>query len=110
MTLRNGAVEELARQTAPPEDNADLVGESGESRGAAPAKKRARAAKENPPKKDRKNEGGKLTVRPDILWRLHIWSKERGVSMKTIADSILDRTVPRYEVKRIGKAPEIEDE
>jgi hypothetical protein len=44
-----------------------------------------------------------LTVRPDILWRLHIWSKERGVSMKAIADSILDRTVPRYSVTRIGK-------
>jgi hypothetical protein len=110
MTLRNGAVEELARQTAPPEDNADLVGESGESRGAAPSKKKARAPKDGAQKKDRKTEGGKLTVRPDILWRLHIWSKERGVSMKSIADSILDRTVPRYEVKRIGKAPEADDE
>lgn len=110
MSTRNGAMEELARQTAPPEEEADLIGQSGESRGAAPSKKRARAARETAPKKDRKAEGGKLTVRPDILWRLHIWSKERGVSMKSIADSILDRTVPRYEVKRIGKAPEVDEE
>jgi hypothetical protein len=110
MTPRNGVAEELLRQTAPPEDNADLVGQSGESRGETPgSKKRARSAKESAPRKDRKNEGGKLTVRPDILWRLHIWSKERGVSMKSIADSILDRTVPRYEVKRIGKPTEGDD-
>ncbi len=103
MGARNGVAEELMRQTAPPEDNADLVG-NGESRGDTPgSRKRTKAAKDTAAKKDRKNEGGKLTVRPDILWRLHIWSKERGVSMKAIADSILDRTVPRYEVKRVGK-------
>ena len=67
-------------------------------------------AKATAPKpKDRTNEGGKLTVRPDILWRLHIWSKERGITMKAIADGILDRTVPRYEVKRIGKAADGEE-
>lgn len=103
MAGRNGVVDELLRQTAPLEQNGDLVGVD-ESRGDSPAaKKRARAAKDSAPKKDRKGEGGKLTVRPDILWRLHIWSKERGISMKAIADSILDRHVPRYEVKRVGK-------
>jgi hypothetical protein len=110
MATRNGVAEELLRQTAPPEENGDLVGEAGESRGdASGSKKRARTAKESASKKDRKNEGGKLTVRPDVLWRLHIWSKERGISMKAIADSILDRHVPKYEVKRIGKSAEIEE-
>lgn len=109
MAARNGVVDELLRQTTPLEQNDDLVG-GAESRGDAPgSKKRARAGKDAPPKKDRKGEGGKLTVRPDILWRLHIWSKERGVSMKAIADSILDRTVPRYEVKRVGKPVEGEE-
>ena len=110
MAARNGVVDELLRQTTLPDENDDLVGAAGESRGDAPvSKKRIRAGKDTPPKKDRKGEGGKLTVRADILWRLHIWSKERGVSMKQIADSILDRTVPKYEVKRIGKAIEGEE-
>jgi hypothetical protein len=102
MAARNGVADELLRQTTPLEPAADLVG-AGEGRGdAAGSRKRGRPAKESP-KKDRKAEGGKLTVRPDILWRLHIWSKERGITMKAIADSILDRHVPRYEVKRVGK-------
>jgi hypothetical protein len=41
---------------------------------------------------------------------LHIWSKERGLSMKEIADSILDRTVPRYSVQRVGKPSDAVDE
>jgi hypothetical protein len=107
---RNGVADELLRQTAPPEETEELVGQV-ESRGdSAPARKRSRNGKATAPKpKDRTNEGGKLTVRPDILWRLHIWSKERGITMKAIADGILDRTVPRYEVKRIGKAAEGEE-
>ncbi len=100
---RNGVADELLRQTAPLEPTADLVG-AGESRGdAAGSRKRGRTRADAAPKKDRKGEGGKLTVRPDILWRLHIWSKQRGITMKAIADSILDRHVPQYEVKRIGK-------
>jgi hypothetical protein len=103
MAARNGVADELLRQTTPLEPAADLVG-AGESRGdAAGSRKRGRLAKDGAAKKDRKAEGGKLTVRPDILWRLHIWSKERGITMKAIADSILDRHVPRYEVKRVGK-------
>jgi hypothetical protein len=110
MAARNGVAEELLRQTAPPEENGDLVGQAGESKADSQAsRKRARPGKDAAPRKDRKAEGGKLTVRPDILWRLHIWSKERGISMKAIADSILDRTVPRYEVKRIGKPADGEE-
>ena len=102
MGTRNGLADELLRQTTPPEDS-DLLDQA-ESRGdSAAPRKRSRNGKDAAARKDRKNEGGKLTVRPDILWRLHIWSKERGVSMKAIADSILDRTVPRYSVTRIGK-------
>ena len=68
MGTRNGVADELLRQTAPPEENPDLVGD--ESRGETPGSRKRKAAKETAPKKDRKNEGGKLTVRPDILWRL----------------------------------------
>jgi hypothetical protein len=41
---------------------------------------------------------------------LHIWSKERGLSMKEIADSILDARVPRYSVQRLGKPADGVDE
>jgi hypothetical protein len=107
---RNGVADELLRQTAPPEETEELI-DKAEGRGdSAPPRKRPNNGKATSPKpKDRANEGGKLTVRPDILWRLHIWSKERGITMKAIADGILDRTVPRYEVKRIGKAVEGEE-
>ena len=109
MAARNGVVDELLRQTAPPEENEDLVDQAaGESNGGG-ARKRSRARKAPSPRKDRKGEGGKLTVHPDILWRLHIWSRERGCTMKAIADSILDRYVPRYEVKRVGKAVDTDE-
>jgi hypothetical protein len=100
MATRNGVIDELVRQTTPPED-VDLV-DGSESRADAPGP-RKRSRNGSAGKRDRKDEGGKLTVRRDILWRLHIWSQQRGVSMKTIADGILDRHVPRFQVTRIGK-------
>jgi hypothetical protein len=109
MAARNGVVDELLRQTTLPEENGDLIAEAKGRGDTAGSRKRGRPAKDSSPKKDRKGEGGKLTVRPDILWRLHIWSKQRGVSMKQIADTILDRHVPQWEVKRVGKPVEGEE-
>jgi hypothetical protein len=105
---RNGVADELLRQTAPPEDTEELIDQAESRSDSTSPRKRSKNGKDAA-KKDRKNEGGKLTVRPDILWRLHIWSKERGISMKAIADGILDRTVPRYQVTRIGKPVEAEE-
>jgi hypothetical protein len=91
MTERNATAEALARQK-----------EQRESQPTAKPKP-IKAAKDNAPKKDRTKEGNKLTVRKDILQRLRYLAAERGLTMKALAEQILDRYLPCYKLERVEK-------
>ena len=94
---------ETAADAAPPDDVEGQGDASGEGRGDGPD---GRAGSGRPRKPRRSAPSGKtrprsLHLQDEVTYRLKQYSIEKGVTLSTAANDLLNKVLPHYEVKRL---------
>jgi hypothetical protein len=94
----------ILQPTTPPEDPAPAEeGQGGDHAAAAPEPKlpRVRKKKAAGPTSE-KVEGRRLYLSEDVHFRLRMLAYQRGQKISEVAQEVLDRGLPRYDVNRVG--------
>jgi hypothetical protein len=94
----------ILQPTTPPEDPAPAEeGQGGDSAAATPEPKlpRVRKKKAAGPTSE-KVEGRRLYLSEDVHFRLRMLAYQRGQKISEVAQEVLDRGLPRYDVNRVG--------
>ncbi len=78
-------------------------GQGGESSAVAPETKPPRVRKKKAaPAAAEKVEGRRLYLSEDVHFRLRMLAYQRGQKISEVAQEVLDRGLPRYDVNRVG--------
>jgi hypothetical protein len=78
-------------------------GQGGESTAAAPEPKLPRVRKKKAaPAAAEKVEGRRLYLSEDVHFRLRMLAYQRGQKISEVAQEVLDKALPRYDVNRVG--------
>lgn len=85
----------VLRPTTPHEVPAD-EGRGGDPDAAAPGPKEAAGPA------NEKVEGRRLSLSEDVHFRLRMLAYQRGQKISEVAQEVLDRGLPRYDVNRVG--------
>lgn len=91
-------VDPLDSQSAPLDDG-ETEGRGGTTPESQPAPTRTRRKRTAP---TGKTQGRKLHLTDDVHDRLWQYARQKKVSVSAAANELLDKTLPRYEVKRVG--------
>ena len=94
----------ILQPTTPPEEPAPAEeGQGGDSPAASPEPKlpRVRKKKAAGPTSE-KVEGRRLYLSEDVHFRLRMLAYQRGQKISEVAQEVLDRGLPRYDVNRVG--------
>ncbi len=100
MTIPSG----ILQPTTPPEDPAPAEeGQGGEHASTSPEPKTPRIRKKKTaPAAAEKVEGRRLYLSEDVHFRLRMLAYQRGQKISEVAQEVLDRGLPRYDVNRVG--------
>jgi hypothetical protein len=101
MTIPTG----ILRPTTPHDDPAPAEGGQGGDAGpsaAEPRPPRVRRKKAAPATANEKVEGRRLYLSEDVHFRLRMVAYQRGQKISEVAQEVLDRGLPRYDVNRVG--------
>lgn len=83
---------------APPDDaEGESRGEAATETNATPTRTRRKR-----PAPSGKTKARNLHLSDDIHYRLWQYAKEKNITVSAAANSLLDKNLPRYEVKRVG--------
>lgn len=85
-------------QAAPPDD-ADTEGRGDASAESTPAPARSRRKRTAP---TGKTQGRKLHLTDDVHDRLFFLSRQRKQSVSAVANDLLDKALPKFELKRVN--------
>jgi hypothetical protein len=100
MTIPSG----ILQPTTPHDEPAPAdEGQGGESPTSAPEPKLPRVRKKKAPAvANEKVEGRRLYLSEDVHFRLRMLAYQRGQKISEVAQEVLDRGLPRYDVNRVG--------
>jgi hypothetical protein len=95
----------ILQPTTPHEDPATAEGGQGGDPGSSasePKPPRVRRKKAAPASANEKVEGRRLYLSEDVHFRLKLLAYQRGQKISEVAQEVLDRGLPRYDVNRVG--------
>ena len=94
----------ILQPTTPPEDTAPAgEGQGGDPGAVSPEPKPPRVRKKKAaPAAAEKVEGRRLYLSEDVHFRLRMLAYQRGQKISEVAQEVLDRGLPRYDVNRVG--------
>jgi hypothetical protein len=104
----------LVRPTTPPEPEPEAEAEAEAGQGGSPVPAadeasapegktpRRRAAKKSAAAPAEKLEGRRIYLSEGVHFRLRMAAYQRGKNISEVAEEVLDKNLPRYDVSRVG--------
>jgi hypothetical protein len=94
--------ENILGPTQPPDEPAEAAVEQGEASASAPEKPKARSKPKGIRGAVEKVEGRRLYLSEGVHFRLRIVAYQRGCKISEVAEELLDRSLPKFDVTRAG--------